>query len=80
MVGDETVTAVFHGDTWWSWCPSRDGLTNGGRPNEYHGRGPAELDGKPFRVLEITELRVDNDLPPETFNPQTLDGGTFANV
>ena len=149
VVGDETVSAVFHGDTWWSWCPSRGGLTNGGRPYKYHGRGPAEvmispggvlpclhlellgrttalsrrvcllrampvvaddfslhdlgkgadqydlvvdaergfllrvevrLDGKPFRVLEITELSVDNDLPAETFNPQTLGEGTFVNV
>ncbi len=149
VVGDETVTAVFHGDTWWSWSPSRGGLTNGGRPHKYHGRGPAEvmispagvlpglqlellgrttalslracrlravpvaandfslhdlgkgadeydlvvdaergfllrvearLEGKPFRVLEVTELSVDNDLPAETFNPQTLHGGTFLNV
>jgi hypothetical protein len=39
-VVDDWITAVFRGDTWWSWAPSRGARTNGGRHNVGHGRGP----------------------------------------
>jgi hypothetical protein len=42
QVGDEVVAAVFLGDWWWSWSPSRGFMTNGGAPNHSHGFGPAE--------------------------------------
>ena len=39
-VGEEWVTAVFCGDTWWGWAPSRGARTNAGRHNVGHGKGP----------------------------------------
>ena len=42
QVGDEVVTAVFHGGSWWSWSPSRGFITNKGAPNASHGFGPGE--------------------------------------
>jgi outer membrane lipoprotein-sorting protein len=42
-VGPETVSAVFDGPTWWSWSPSRGGMTNRGAENHGHGAGPASV-------------------------------------
>lgn len=41
-VGQEIVTAVWMGDTWWSWSPSQGAMTNNGDPNRRHGKGPSE--------------------------------------
>ena len=139
-VGLEQVTAVWVGDTWWSWSPSGGSATNNGEPNVHHGKGPSEpliettallaelafevegranllgrevlkarathrplptprmalfglgsgaddyllsvdaergvvlrsearLRGKPFKVIEMTEIDFDLPLPPETFSP-----------
>ena len=41
LVGDDLVTAVFVGGTWWSFSP-RGFITNHGAPNHSHGFGPGE--------------------------------------
>ena len=46
-VGEERVTAVFRGDTWWSWSPSQGAQTNAGRRNMGHGIGPGEGVARP---------------------------------
>ena len=148
-VGNETVSVVFVGSTWWSWSASRGGQTNGGRANSRHGVGPAErllrpaavlssveldvlgrtevlsrqayrvravpvtahdflldrsdtgadehellvdaergfllraearLNGEPFRVLEMTDLAVDVDIPAATFMPAAPDGEGFVEL
>ena len=38
-VGTEPVTAVIKGSTWWSYSPSRGGLTNDGDEHASHGMG-----------------------------------------
>ena len=38
-VGTETVTAVIKGSTWWSYSPSRGGITNEGNDHMSHGMG-----------------------------------------
>ena len=40
--GHTTVTAVWVGDTWWSWAPGRGAMTNDGDPHHQHGNGPSE--------------------------------------
>ena len=40
--GHRTVTAVWVGDTWWSWAPNRGAMTNAGDPHHGHGKGPSE--------------------------------------
>jgi hypothetical protein len=57
-VGSETVTAVFEGQTWWSWSPSGGGQTNGGRTNTEHGLGPGEILVRPASVVPALELEV----------------------
>ena len=42
VAGQEIVTAVWVGDTWWSWSPSQGAMTNNGQPNHSHGKGPSE--------------------------------------
>lgn len=142
LVGQQTVTAVWLGDTWWSWSPSQGAMTNNGQTNHSHGKGPSEaiietpallgaltfevlgraqlldrevlkaiatprllpmpsmalhglgsgaddyvlsvdaergvvlrsearLRGKPFKVIEITEIDFDPPLPAATFAPPT---------
>jgi hypothetical protein len=40
-VVEDWITAVFRGDAWWSWAPSRGGArTNGGRQDVGHAKGP----------------------------------------
>jgi hypothetical protein len=58
MVGDETVTAVIVGDTWWSWSPSRGTTTNEGDPHHSHGRGPGHALIDPAPILPAVELDV----------------------
>ncbi len=41
LVGDDVVTAIFIGHTWWSSSP-RGFMTNHGAPNHSHGFGPGE--------------------------------------
>jgi len=38
-VGTETATAVIKGSTWWSYSPSRGGVTNEGDDHMSHGTG-----------------------------------------
>ena len=52
-VGDETVTAWFQGTTWWSWSPSRGAMTNEGRENMGHGKGPGEVLVSPARAARV---------------------------
>jgi outer membrane lipoprotein-sorting protein len=42
-VGNETISVVFDGTTWWSWSPSMGGMTNRGAVNHGHGSGPARV-------------------------------------
>jgi outer membrane lipoprotein-sorting protein len=42
-VGRETVTAVFRGNSWWSWAQSQGVHTNDGLENLHHGKGPGEI-------------------------------------
>ncbi|MGH2711752.1 MAG: hypothetical protein ACRDH9_11175 [Actinomycetota bacterium] len=57
-VGDEMVTALFVADTWWSWSPSRGGMTNRGDPNSGHGMGPGESLIDASHILPGVELEV----------------------
>jgi outer membrane lipoprotein-sorting protein len=57
QVGDEVVTAVFHGSSWWSWSPSRGFITNDGAPNDSHGFGPGEALIDPATHLASLELQ-----------------------
>jgi hypothetical protein len=41
-------------------------------------RSEARLDGQPFRILEVTELGLDEDLPPHTFILDPPPGKTFT--
>jgi hypothetical protein len=40
-------------------------------------RVEARLEGQPFRVVEITELTVNEPIPPDTFVPEPSDGAGF---
>jgi outer membrane lipoprotein-sorting protein len=57
-VGQEMVTAVFEGGTWWSWSPSQGARTNGGRPDSGHGAGPGEVLVDPTTVLWAVKLEL----------------------
>lgn len=50
LVGDDRVTVVFDGPTWWSWSARDGALTNGGRANHGHGSGSSLV------LLETTPL------------------------
>jgi len=41
QAGTETVTAVVRGSTWWSYSPSRGGISNEGNDRTRHGMGVA---------------------------------------
>jgi hypothetical protein len=41
-------------------------------------RSEARLDGQPFRIVEVTELGFDEDLPPDTFKLDPPPGETFT--
>ena len=56
QVGDDTVAAVFIGQHWWVWSPSRSFVTNNGAPNHGHGFGPAEALIDPARHLASLQL------------------------
>jgi len=58
QVGDEVVTAVFHGSSWWSWSPSRGFITNDGEPNHSHGFGPGEALIDPATHLASLQLQM----------------------
>jgi hypothetical protein len=64
VVGDETVTAVIRGETWWSWAPARDARTNAGDPHSSHGIGPGEILLDPAGILPALEFNL---LGEETF-------------
>jgi hypothetical protein len=57
-VGDDTVTAVIVGETWWSWARSRTVTTNRGDPHSSHGRGPGDALLHPAAILPAVELDV----------------------
>jgi hypothetical protein len=57
-VGEDTVTAVIVGHTWWSWSPSRAVTTNRGDPHSSHGRGPGDELIDPSVILPAVELQV----------------------
>jgi hypothetical protein len=57
-VGDDTVTAVIVGETWWSWSRSRTVTTNRGDPHSSHGRGPGDALLHPASILPAVELDV----------------------
>jgi hypothetical protein len=57
VAGDETVTAVIRGDTWWSWSPSYGARTNQGNPQHSHGTGPADSLVYPTAILPVVHLR-----------------------
>lgn len=57
-VGDNTVTAVIVGETWWSWSPFRAVTTNQGDPHSSHGKGPGDALIDPSSVLPAVELVV----------------------
>ncbi len=59
QVGDEVVTAVFHGSSWWSWSPSRGLITNDGATNHSHGVGPGEALIDPATHLSSLQLQMD---------------------
>lgn len=58
QVGDEVVTAVFDGSSWWSWSPSRHFITNDGAPNHSHGSGPGEALIDPGIHLASLEMHI----------------------
>jgi hypothetical protein len=58
LVGEEMVTAVIDGNTWWSWSPAQDVRTNAGRDGSSHGTGPGEALVRPAAILPALELRV----------------------
>ncbi|MGQ0668843.1 MAG: hypothetical protein ACT4PO_04080 [Actinomycetota bacterium] len=57
-VGDEPVSVVIAGDTWWSWSPSQGASTNAGRSNHEHGTGPGHALTDPSTILPAVELQV----------------------
>jgi hypothetical protein len=57
-VGDDTVTAVIVGETWWSWSRSRTVTTNRGDPHSSHGRGPGDALLHPASILPAVELDI----------------------
>ena len=63
QVGDEIVTAVFAGDRWWSWSPSRGFLTNDGATSHSHGIGPAEGLIDPARHIPSFDFRLHGQEP-----------------
>jgi outer membrane lipoprotein-sorting protein len=61
-VGEETVSVVFDGPTWWSWSPHMGGMTNRGAENHGHGAGPAAVlidTSKLLGALRLQFLGVD---------------------
>jgi outer membrane lipoprotein-sorting protein len=56
-VGNETVSAVFNGPTWWSWSPSMGGMTNRGATNHGHGLGPPAVLVDTAAVLSAVRLQ-----------------------
>ena len=56
VVKGKNVIAVFVGESWWSWEPSRGGLTNNGHPSSRHGKGPGELLIDPSGIASALEL------------------------
>ena len=62
LVGDDSVSVVFDGPTWWSWSARDGGLTNGGDANHGHGAGSSLvlLDTVPLLAALRLEYRGDD--------------------
>lgn len=56
--GEETVSVVILGETWWSWSPSRGAITNAGDPHHSHGTGPGLALIDPAPILPAIDLHV----------------------
>ncbi len=59
LAGDETVTAVIDGDTWWSSSPSYGARTNQGDPRHSHGTGPGEPLVHTAGILPAVRLAIE---------------------
>jgi outer membrane lipoprotein-sorting protein len=57
-VGEEFVTAVLVGDTWWSWSPSQGAMTNAGDPHHSHGTGPGHALVDPAPILPAVDIEI----------------------
>jgi outer membrane lipoprotein-sorting protein len=55
--GDESITVVLDGPTWWSWSPRMGGMTNRGATNHGHGLGPAAVLIDTAAVLSAVRLQ-----------------------
>ena len=61
VAGQQTVTAVWNGGTWWSWSPSQGRMTNSGDPHHEHGMGPGEGLVEPGKLLPFVDLEVQEE-------------------
>jgi outer membrane lipoprotein-sorting protein len=57
-MGNETVSVVFDGPTWWSWSPHAGGMTNRGATNHGHGSGPAGTLINPTALMGALRLEL----------------------
>lgn len=55
-VGDQTVTAIFAGERWWSRSPAGF-RSNDGDPRHGHGTGPGEALLDPARLVDLLFVR-----------------------
>jgi outer membrane lipoprotein-sorting protein len=60
-MGDNPMTVVFDGPTWWSWSPQAGGRTNGGLDNHRHGSGPSEALIDAAALLSVLRLQFLGD-------------------
>lgn len=58
VAGGETVTAVWVGDTWWSWGTGQEIRTNNGQQNVSHGEGPSKSLVETAPLLGFLHLEV----------------------
>jgi hypothetical protein len=56
--GQETGTAVWAGNTWWSWTSGQEVTTNAGDTNYQHGKGPSERLVEPSGLLGSLEIEL----------------------
>ena len=68
--GDDSLTVVFDGPTWWSWSARMGGMTNRGVENHRHGIGPAAVlidTSALLSALRLQLLRTDTLLGRNVF-------------
>jgi outer membrane lipoprotein-sorting protein len=56
--GEDMVTAVVDGGTWWSWSPLSGAKTNDGRENPHTGLGPGIALVCPAVILPAVDLEI----------------------